>query len=204
MICKWRRPFIFTQKAFLVLISMGRLINDIILHTNGWQPIISRFRVFRPCYGNWCPKSAQHTSDSEKYKNPSYCGLIDKSHLTSWRFWPNMKILQGETWVVPPCINFDDPDRQTFIRLESNKHLLFWPKGIDRDRTRTCNPQIRSLVPYPLGHTVLYDSEGSVSDDITLQFNKCCHFLYVLEHRYMQYICGILPISAVILLIECH
>ena len=27
-------------------------------------------------------------------------------------------------------------------------------KRIDRDRTRTCNPQIRSLVPYPLGHTV--------------------------------------------------
>ena len=24
---------------------------------------------------------------------------------------------------------------------------------IDRDRTRTCNPQIRSLMPYPLGHT---------------------------------------------------
>ena len=28
-------------------------------------------------------------------------------------------------------------------------------KNIDRDRTRTFNPQIRSLVPYPLGHTVL-------------------------------------------------
>merc|ERR1711867_140456 len=28
-------------------------------------------------------------------------------------------------------------------------------KRIDRDRTRTCNPQIRSLVPYPLGHMVL-------------------------------------------------
>ena len=27
------------------------------------------------------------------------------------------------------------------------------PKRFDRDRTRTCNPQIRSLVPYPLGHT---------------------------------------------------
>ena len=26
-------------------------------------------------------------------------------------------------------------------------------KRIDRGRTRTCNPQIRSLVPYPLGHT---------------------------------------------------
>ena len=25
----------------------------------------------------------------------------------------------------------------------------------DHDRTRTCNPQIRSLVPYPLGHMVL-------------------------------------------------
>ena len=25
----------------------------------------------------------------------------------------------------------------------------------ERDRTRTCNPQIRSLVPYPLGHTPL-------------------------------------------------
>ena len=26
-------------------------------------------------------------------------------------------------------------------------------KSFERDRTRTCNPQIRSLVPYPLGHT---------------------------------------------------
>ena len=25
----------------------------------------------------------------------------------------------------------------------------------DRDRTRTCNPQIRSLMPYPLGHTAV-------------------------------------------------
>ena len=32
------------------------------------------------------------------------------------------------------------------------------PKSFDRDRTRTCNPQIRSLVPYPLGHTTS-DSE---------------------------------------------
>ncbi len=28
-------------------------------------------------------------------------------------------------------------------------------KYFERDRTRTCNPQIRSLVPYPLGHTPL-------------------------------------------------
>ena len=34
-----------------------------------------------------------------------------------------------------------------------------WPfeeKVSDRDRTRTCNLQIRSLAPYPLGHTVSY------------------------------------------------
>ena len=30
-------------------------------------------------------------------------------------------------------------------------------KQTDRDRTRTCNPQIRSLVPYPLGHTANYE-----------------------------------------------
>ena len=28
-------------------------------------------------------------------------------------------------------------------------------KRNDRDRTQTCNPQIRSLVPYPLGHMVV-------------------------------------------------
>ena len=34
--------------------------------------------------------------------------------------------------------------------------LSFYQKcWIDLDRTRTCNPQIRSLVPYPLGHKVL-------------------------------------------------
>ena len=31
-------------------------------------------------------------------------------------------------------------------------------KIIDRDRTRTCNPQIRSLMPYPLGHTATDES----------------------------------------------
>ena len=38
--------------------------------------------------------------------------------------------------------------------------LVIFVKKIDRDRTRTCNPQIRSLVPYPLGHTTL-DSRDS-------------------------------------------
>ena len=33
-----------------------------------------------------------------------------------------------------------------------NKILV---KYFDRDRSRTCNPRIRSTVPYPLGHTIL-------------------------------------------------
>ena len=38
-----------------------------------------------------------------------------------------------------------------FIKyMKKDKKSIF-----DRDRTRTCNPQIRSLMPYPLGHTTL-------------------------------------------------
>ena len=36
----------------------------------------------------------------------------------------------------------------------------------DRDRTRTCNPQIRSLMPYPLGHTATFDDEDTVAQII--------------------------------------
>ena len=38
--------------------------------------------------------------------------------------------------------------RSSKILIKSKKKFY-----IDRDRTRTCNPQIRSLMPYPLGHT---------------------------------------------------
>ena len=34
-------------------------------------------------------------------------------------------------------------------------HEVCMVKYFDRDRTRTCNPRIRSTVPYPLGHTTL-------------------------------------------------
>ena len=44
------------------------------------------------------------------------------------------------------------------------------PKNIDRDRTRTCNPQIRSLVPYPLGHT----TTDSRLVHLTCVYLLCC------------------------------
>ena len=40
------------------------------------------------------------------------------------------------------------------LSLSLSLHSRSETKDIGRDRTRTCNPQIRSLVPYPLGHTV--------------------------------------------------
>ena len=40
-----------------------------------------------------------------------------------------------------------------FLKHRFNKKYKNISKTIDRDRTRTCNPQIRSLMPYPLGHT---------------------------------------------------
>ena len=43
--------------------------------------------------------------------------------------------------------------KELTIRTAANETHRVWEKYTDRGRTRTCNPQIRSLVPYPLGHT---------------------------------------------------
>ena len=48
-------------------------------------------------------------------------------------------------------------------------------KYFDRDRTRTCNPQIRSLVPYPLGHTVLHELSVNFNSNITLLRSLRCN-----------------------------
>ena len=47
--------------------------------------------------------------------------------------------------------NYDHDGRQ----LAKSRRKVIKKYFYDRDRTRTCNPQIRSLVPYPLGHTTL-------------------------------------------------
>ena len=44
-------------------------------------------------------------------------------------------------------------------RVKGGKHF-------DRDRTRTCNPQIRSLMPYPLGHTAAVGKKAIFADPI--------------------------------------
>ena len=62
----------------------------------------------------------------------------------------------------------DEISQENFFCLRESDHVpkmrgnkdfktyAFFHKKIDRDRTRTCNPQFRSLVPYPLGHTVFW------------------------------------------------
>ena len=44
-------------------------------------------------------------------------------------------------------------------------------KLVERDRTRTCNPQIRSLVPYPLGHTPCTDKSALQGINTAI---RCC------------------------------
>ena len=45
----------------------------------------------------------------------------------------------------------------TPVTIDNHYLMNIKKKEFDRDRTRTCNPQIRSLVPYPLGHTTLHN-----------------------------------------------
>ena len=52
-----------------------------------------------------------------------------------------------------------------------------YKKDFDHDRTRTCNPQIRSLVPYPLGHTVSVSIECHQWCLVLLPSTPCCNNL---------------------------
>ena len=59
---------------------------------------------------------------------------------------PTFTQCSGKLWAFEKLILLTK--RITFILKK------IWKKDCtDRDRTRTCNPQIRSLMPYPLGHT---------------------------------------------------
>ena len=77
-------------------------------------------------------------------------------------------MLQDMLQHVLSILRQDEISQENFFCLRESDHVpkmrgnkdfktyAFFHKKIDRDRTRTCNPQFRSLVPYPLGHTVSY------------------------------------------------
>ena len=53
-------------------------------------------------------------------------------------------------------------------------------KIFNRDGTRTRNPQIRSLVPYPLGHTVLLNIRQIYLFQISGKFRSCLQYSILL------------------------
>ena len=56
----------------------------------------------------------------------------------------------------------------SMIQLQNN---------FDRDRTRTCNPQIRSLVPYPLGHTTHVNINQKCSEQSERKFQSRLQYM---------------------------
>ena len=54
-------------------------------------------------------------------------------------------------------------------------------KNNDRDRTRTCNPQIQSLVPYPLGHKVIWYDNRLNFEAFEQDFNPHFHQKVILS-----------------------
>ena len=71
------------------------------------------------------------------------------------------------------------------IPLDKNTSLDKLTKSFDRDRTRTCNPQIRSLVPYPLGHTTtvneFWETDKGVFCVLQTRLKLCCTLLHTWE-----------------------
>ena len=97
----------------------------------------------------WEPNCSWHPSDTagtvwwptEKPRTVSQKGTNEKSWLWVWNSF-HMRRASGSRW----------GNARRF--LKPNEYVTSFAKvNLDRDRTRTCNPQIRSLVPYPLGHT---------------------------------------------------
>ena len=61
---------------------------------------------------------------------------------------------------------------RTMVMLDTGISKEF----IAPDRTRICNPQIRSLVPYPLGHRSSLVEEYGLHRQYQNHFNQGCNF----------------------------
>ena len=96
---------------------------------------------------------------------------IHKLKQEGWPLWVYLNLNES---VLP---NFT-LDSFFILKAWKVKQQSYWQtKGIDRDRTRTCNPQIRSLVPYPLGHTVSVSIECHQWGLVLLPSTPCCNNL---------------------------
>ena len=64
------------------------------------------------------------------------------------RFVPFLNIIIHRENPISKNLNEGEIRNENMLMLDTGRAKVF----IAPDRTRTCNPQIRSLVPYPLGH----------------------------------------------------
>ena len=82
---------------------------------------------------------------------------------------------------------------KAWVRIPHLTHFLttFCPKNwyvmkkdkklTDHDRTQTCNPHIRSLVPYPLGHMVIWYNNRLNFEAFEQDFNPHFHQKVILS-----------------------
>ena len=96
------------------------------------------------------------------------------------------KLLEIKLWCLDSILKFElgfwsiKPDSQKIPRIPLSKamqdcNLNPWKKDDDRGRTRTCNPQIRSLVPYPLGHTAPVGWVRQLANIAFQNSKQCCN-----------------------------
>ena len=74
-----------------------------------------------------------------------------------------------------------------WIWLNNNTFTYYKVENFfDRDRTRTCNLQIRSLMPYPLGHTTLACYNSKIFSNSKLGYGEIIQKL-CLDKKYSLY-----------------
>ena len=95
-------------------------------------------------------------------RSPECQLIVDEGQFSSLRPHPIQSLVGGQR----ECEVVSSPLEKLCLDIKCNLPdivVIFWDfitqnkKINDRGRTRTCNPQIRSLMPYPLGHVASID-----------------------------------------------
>ena len=100
-------------------------------------------------------------------KNQPDC-LLSQTQITNNRIYSTFETVDNTIWrndlkfnvrlhVDLSALSISISETRIVSHDTHGNQEKYWNKITypDHDRTRTCNPQIRSLVPYPLGHMVL-------------------------------------------------
>ena len=137
----------------------------IVINGDWWVIVLLYVEVKMGNLDNWTPRFKSLSIDFENLpKIPRPVDTVGLScHLCTVKYyWENIdKKFSLNIWLskLPPPAPWGSTNLRECFEImivgKYGKFLCTGLKSVDRDRTRTCNPQIRSLVPYPLGHTTL-------------------------------------------------